>query len=122
MLIKLFNWLRSKIWLPADKPATIDQQTKIASQHLSRNMRALHIDEQIDKLRLQLTTDKNNCAILGKALHENGLDGFSRSLSQIGKAYGYDFTSQEFKLHLERKKDARPAAYLVQYCRGGGIH
>jgi hypothetical protein len=122
MFIKLLNWLRSRIWLPANKPATINQQTKIASQHLSSNVRALHIDEQIDNLRQQLTTDRDNCAILGKALHENGLEGFSKSVENIGKAYGYDFTSQEFKLHLERKKYARPAAYLVQYCRGGGIH
>jgi hypothetical protein len=116
---KFVGWLRLKI-SPFRNP--INPNPTPTQQALKKQQLAIKIDEQISNLRNDLATDKKNCATLGQALHDAGLEGFAHTLPEIAQKYGYNFTAEDFKAHLNRQTNLRPAAYLVQYCRGGGLH
>lgn len=119
LISKFVGWIRHKI-NPANKAS--NPTTARETPSLNKQLRATKIDEQIVNLRNDLIHDKKNCATLGQALHDAGLEGFADVLPQIAQKYGYHFTAEDFKAHLSRQTNSRPAAYLVQYCRGGGLH
>ena len=117
----LKNWVKEILFFESN-PLNNSQEKDLKTNNSSPlNPHQIHTAQAIEELRLALATDKLSCALLEEALHNEGLDGFANTLPPIAKKYGFLFSAEDFKEYLSRKTFKHQAAYLVQYCRGGGI-
>lgn len=89
-----------------------------ARQSVPTPIRNLWIDNQIHELQQRIIHNPLFCQQLANALHNAGLEGFSNSLEQIAQHEGFDISASDFIAHVHRHA-AKPAAYVVAFCRGG---
>lgn len=121
MIENLKNWVKEKLFFETSSLSATNHKEFKNNNNPPLNTQQIRAAEEIELLRQALSTDSKNCALLEEALHNKGLDGFALLLPQIAKQYGYFFSTEDFRDYLSRKKFKHQAAYLVQYCRGGGI-
>ncbi len=121
MIMKLLRWLSERVQRPNGCPYAAGDVFSLPAQ----NEHTRRVDRDVDTLRRQIALSRAHCRILGDALHEGGLEAFAEALPELATQYGMSLTAQDFKAHLCRQQQLhqrRPAAYLVQFCRGGGLH
>lgn len=123
MILRLMRWL-SERWRQ-ERATQTGTEAERAAEMEAMEQNARRVDRDVEWLRGRVALSRADCRALGEALHEGGLEAFAQVLPAIAQQYGVSITAQEFKAHLRRQQwlhQKRPAAYLVQFCRGGGLH
>ena len=121
MIIRFLRYLLDSCQRLRSSPTS----SAAVTQALTDQTQTQRLDSEINALRQQIAASRVDCRLLGEALHEGGLEAFAETLCMLAQQYGMSLSTQDFKAHLYRQQQLhqrRPAAYLVQFCRGGGLH